>query len=168
VPDVRPNDLVVPTGCVRDEGTSLQYVELGFPSVPDILLTTALLKTIGEREIRWHAGIVHCKDAYYLEHANRQLMPDVVAQRWQALRRAGVLATEMESSILFVLGSLRRFRAASVLISVGIEPDQKGFQLSLDEAVASVSHVFASLGPPTWTVTDSSAGDRDSYLEIRD
>jgi uridine phosphorylase len=164
-PEVKPNDLIVPTGCVRDEGTSGQYVDLAFPAVPDLRLTAALLGAVGNSGARCHAGIVHCKDAYYLEHADRQLIPEMAEQRWQAFRAANVVATEMESSILFVLGSLRRLRTGTVLIAIGASPDPDGFDHSLRVAVAAVSRVLADLPEPAQASAPRPLGARRSFLE---
>lgn len=164
-PEIGPNDVVVATGCVRDEGTSDQYVERGFPSVPDLALTAGILEAVNSRVSRCHSGLVHCKDAYYLEHADRQLLPEETARRWQALRSAGVTATEMESSVLFVLGSLRRVRTASALVAVGPEPDPVGFDRSLQGVVAALSTVLADFPPPARMGLVRPAGARSSFLE---
>jgi uridine phosphorylase len=158
--------MVLATGCVRDEGTSTQYIGASFPAVPDLQLTAALHNSLqGARESRWLAGIVHCKDAYYLEHANRQLIPEAASLRWNALRRAGVVATEMESSTLFVLGSLRRLRTASLLIAVESKLAPIAFAATLDEAVNILSEVLANLDAPTIHKAMHPIEPRDSFLE---
>jgi len=147
-PGIEPGHLVVPTGCVRDEGTSHQYIEASFPAVPDHELTTVLITALADRGAVFHCGITHCKDAYYLERPEKQLCPGEVGGRWRALRDAGVLATEMEASVLFVLGSLRRLRTAAVFVNVGTSTDAAAHATALDHAVAAVEVALESVGPP--------------------
>lgn len=174
-PYVRPGDLVVSTGCVRDEGTSRQYIGLSFPAVPDPALTTAVLGALeGRDDVPLHAGITHCKDAYYLERPDRQLRPRAVAEYWGELRRAGVLVTEMESSALFVLGSLRGLRTAALFVNVGRSTPEAAFERALGAAVGAARTAFETVGPPARRPLPATADggavprsylDRDAYEE---
>ncbi|MCG8054877.1 MAG: nucleoside phosphorylase [Candidatus Thiodiazotropha endolucinida] len=162
--DIIPNDLIIPTGCVRDEGTTAQYIESTFPAVPDFTLTRALLDSLQSSEKKCHIGIVHCKDAYYMEHADRQLLPENVSLRWKMLQKAGVVATEMESSTLFVIGSIRRLRVGSVLIAIGSQPDPQGFSSAMEMAISAISAAFSSL-PDLQYSAETMQNPRHSYLE---
>jgi uridine phosphorylase len=164
-PHILPGHLVVPTGCVRDEGTSRQYIDPAFPGVPDFALTSLLLAELRRRPVLCHAGVVHCKDAYYLERAGKQLVPEKTAEHWQILRRAGALATEMESSVLFVLGSLRNLRTATVLINVGKVTDPAVFANALNVAVEGIRAALAAVEPPLPRAGGAQADDHSSYLE---
>ncbi len=117
---VTVGSVVVSTGSVRAEGTSVQYVDLGYPAIPDLLLTCGLLenikKTVSENV---YYGITHCKDAYYGEKILKSIDQVVAAEKWLVWRKANVLATEMEAAALFVVGSIRGIRTAAVLVSVG-------------------------------------------------
>lgn len=64
----------------------------------------------------WHAGVVQCKDSFYGQHApGRMPVSYELEAKWEAWKRLGVLASEMESAALFTaaaaLGSAaaRRF-----------------------------------------------------------
>jgi uridine phosphorylase len=163
---IRPGHLVVPTGCVREEGTSRQYVTVAFPAVPDLELTSALVAALRYRSVAFHTGIIHCKDAYYLERPDKQLLPEVVDQRWRALRRAGVLATEMESSILFILGALRGLRTATICVNVGKITDPATFSTALDSAVGATRDAFGVLGSPNRDFRlDEPSKQNESYLQ---
>lgn len=163
---IRPGHLVVPTGCVREEGTSGQYVALAFPAVPDLELTSALVAALRQREGVFHTGIIHCKDAYYLERPGKQLLPEAVGDRWRILRRAGVLATEMESSVLFILGSLRGLRTATVCVNLGKVTDPVTFAAALDNAVTAIRTAFGAVSPPDRQPgLEDAAYQGESYLE---
>ena len=112
-PEIPIGGIVNCIAAIRDEGTSLQYVPLNFPAVatPDIVLSIrqAAKKHLGSDGFkrRYFEGIGHSKDAFYSETPN--LIPDTtVAEKWKTWIRSGAMATEMENSVLFVLGSLRR------------------------------------------------------------
>ncbi len=165
-PEIKPGDLVVSTGAVREDGASRQYIDLSFPAVPDLGLTWALAQEIQKCATTLHLGPTHCKDSYYLERPGKQLLPGRVAEHWDALRRAGVLATEMEAAVLFVLGSLRRLRAAAVLINVGKVTDQCRFDAALDTATTATRTVFQAPdhSDPPLPATQT-AGENVSYLD---
>jgi len=115
---VLAGDIVVPIACVRDEGTSKQYIESIFPAVADFTMHNMLIEKLQSFPIKFHTGIVHCKDAYYSERLEKQIDPSTIERRWNMWRQSGVLATEMESSAIFVLGSIRSIKTASILVAV--------------------------------------------------
>jgi uridine phosphorylase len=134
-PEVRVGDLVIPAGCVRDEGTSRQYVPLEFPALADPLLLGELAAGAAALGARHHVGVTHAKDAYYSERPDGQADPHAARRRWETWRRAGVLATDMECSALFVVGLLCGVRAGAVLVNVGAVTPPDLFAASLGAAV---------------------------------
>ena len=140
---IYPDDLIVSTGSVREEGTSRAYVDVSYPAVPHLELTGELLRAARTGYARVHAGITHCMDAYYSEIAGKNLDPEAGARRWSAWRSAGVLATEMEAAALFVIASLRAIPAAAIFVNVGAQP-------SANFAVALASAVQASATAMRW------------------
>ena len=114
-PSIAQGDIVIATGAVRDEGTTPQYVPLRYPAIADYEVTKALIDAASQLGARYHFGIVHTKDAFYMELG---ATPEA-AQEIEQLRRSGILATEMECSSLFVISQLRRIRAGGVLAVVG-------------------------------------------------
>ena len=116
---VRADELVISSGAVRDEGTSHQYLPAEFPAVPDFALTAALIAAAETEDITVHIGITHSKDAYYAERPEDDFpLAEHWRSRWKTLRAAGVLATEMEAAALFAVASVRKLRAAAMLVPV--------------------------------------------------
>jgi uridine phosphorylase len=115
---VRPGDLVISSGAVRDEGTSRQYVPLEVPAVPDPLLLVGLIHAAHEAAVKYHVGVTHCKDAYSAERPFGMPLSHDWSARWDVMRALGVLATEMESAALFAAAIVRRVRAGAVLVPV--------------------------------------------------
>ncbi|MHA2160591.1 MAG: nucleoside phosphorylase [Candidatus Thorarchaeota archaeon] len=67
------------------------------------------------------------KDAFYSEHPDLVADPEGTRAKWEAMRNAGVLATEMEAAALFVIGHLRGVKVGSACVVIGenIEKEQK-------------------------------------------
>jgi uridine phosphorylase len=164
-PEIQVGDLVISTGCVREEGTTLQYIDSTFPAIPDYVVLQELVAGAVTQASRFHVGITHCKDAYYLERPGKQLNRERVRQRWEEWRRAGVLVTEMESSVLFVLGSLRRIRTGALFINVGKVTDPKLFSQSLEIAVRIIKTAFSAIVEKNLVTAKVAQTDDDlSYL----
>ena len=113
--DVRSGDVVVATGAVRMEGTSREYAPIEFPAVPDYRVLQALTQAAENLGQHWHAGVVQCKDSFYGQHSpSRMPVSYELEQKWQAWKRLGVLASEMESAALFTVAAALGVRCGSV------------------------------------------------------
>ena len=113
--DVKSGDLVVATGAVRMEGTSLEYAPIEFPAVPDYEVLSNLVEAAKASGRDWYAGVVQCKDSFYGQHSpERMPVSYELEQKWQAWKRLGVLASEMESAALFTVAAARGVRCGSV------------------------------------------------------
>lgn len=103
VPGLRPGDVVLCTGALRDEGVSYHYADAGEPAIPDPALTASLGKALAE------AGIAHATakswttDGLYRE--TRGGLKAAVAQ--------GAATVEMEASALFAVARYRGVPLAS-------------------------------------------------------
>lgn len=101
--DVKSGDIIVATGAIRMEGTSREYAPIEYPAVPDFSVTSALVqaaKTLGKS---CKTGVVQCKDSFYGQHSpERMPVSYELLHKWDAWKRLGVLASEMESAALFV------------------------------------------------------------------
>lgn len=118
-PGIKMGDLIIATGAVRTEGTADGYVPREFPAVADHAVVTALLESAAEEGARHHLGIIRAVDALYSD-LRPDDMPDGPRLRAELAMwsRAGVIANDMESSTLFVVASVRRLRAGSILLVV--------------------------------------------------
>ena len=112
---VQSGDVVVATGAVRMEGTSREYAPIEYPAVPDFAVTCALTQACRSLGKRWHTGVVQCKDSFYGQHSPQRMPVSFdLEQKWEAWKRLGVLASEMESAALFTVAAARRVRCGSV------------------------------------------------------
>ena len=111
---VQSGDLVIATGAVRMEGTSREYAPIEFPAVPHYEVLTALVDAARAMEVPWHAGVVQCKDSFYGQHSPfRMPVSYELESKWEAWKRLGVLASEMESAALFTVAAALGVRCGS-------------------------------------------------------
>jgi uridine phosphorylase len=124
--EVKSGDIVVATGAIRMEGTSREYAPIEFPAVADLAVTNALVASAREAGSDFHVGVVQCKDSFYGQHE-----PEVkpvgyeLLNKWEAWKKLGCLASEMESAALFVVGSTLRVRVGSCFLVVANQEREK-------------------------------------------
>lgn len=124
--DVKSGDVVIATGAIRMEGTSKEYAPIEFPAVPDLAVTNALVLAAKEQKRPYHVGVVQCKDSFYGQHE-----PEIkpvgyeLLNKWEAWKRMGCLASEMESAALFIVGSYLRVRVGSCFLVVANQEREK-------------------------------------------
>lgn len=142
-PEVKPDHLIVSTGCVRDEGTTRSYIDLAFPALahPKLCADLAAFARVGGATV--HMGVTHSKDAYYSEKRGMQADEEATTRKWRVWREAGVLATEMEAAALFIVASLRRVAAAGIFVTVG-KTRGPSFDEALQHAIVASQRSFAS------------------------
>lgn len=124
--DVKSGDVVIANGAIRMEGTTREYAPIEFPAVADIHLTNALMESAREMGAPYHVGVVQCKDSFYGQHSpERMPVSYELLNKWEAWKRLGCLASEMESAALFVVASHLRVRAGSCFRVVANQEREK-------------------------------------------
>ena len=116
--DVQCGDIVVVSGSVRMDGTSLHYLPMEFPAVPSYQLLKALEESSVSLGFHTTVGVSITKDSFYTQ-AEPETKPvaDDLIRRWQSYVRGGAVCTSMEESILFSVGASLGIRTASILVS---------------------------------------------------
>ena len=127
---VLADDCVIASGAVRMEGTSREYAPIEFPAVADFDVLTALVQGAKNLNLRWHAGVVQCKDSFYGQHSPARMPVSYeLLNKWEAWKRLGVLGSEMESAAVFTVAAALGVRAGSVFHVVwNQERKAAGFQ----------------------------------------
>lgn len=128
--NVKGGDIVIATGAVRAEGTSKEYAPIEFPAVANLDVVNALVEGTKKLGFNYHAGVVQCKDSFYGQHSP-QTMPvsNELLNKWEAWKRLGCLASEMESAALFVVASYLKVKVGSVfLVVANQERDKAGLE----------------------------------------
>ena len=128
--DVRSGDIVIANGAVRQDGTSREYAPSEFPAVPSTDVLFALVEAASSLGLRYHTGVVQSKDSFYGQHSpHRMPTESELVSKWEAWKRLGVLASEMEASTLFTVSASLKVRSGAVFISVW---NQERFDAGLD------------------------------------
>lgn len=128
--DVKSGDVVIATGAIRMEGTSKEYAPIEFPAVANIDVVNALMASAKELGTNFHTGVVQCKDSFYGQHSpETKPVSYELLNKWEAWKRLGCLASEMESAALFVVASALRVRVGSVfLVMANQEREKEGLE----------------------------------------
>lgn len=127
---LRLGDLVIATGAVRNDGASYAYINKAYPAIPDTELlfhVIAAAKSIGADHF---TGLVRSHDSFYTDREQD------IDKYWS---EKGILASDMETAALFVIGGLRGIKTASIL-NVVVEKEgnlEGGINDYVDEETAS-------------------------------
>ena len=123
---VMGGDVVIATGAVRMEGTSREYAPIEFPAVADYYVVTALKEAAEKLGYRHHIGVVQCKDSFYGQHDPSEMPVSYeLLEKWEAWKRLGVLASEMESAALFTVAARLGARCGSAFFVVANQEREK-------------------------------------------
>jgi uridine phosphorylase len=129
-PNLRIGDLVIASGAVRNDGASDAYIDKSYPAIPDTELLLHILTAAKGKGINFRTGIVRCHDSFYTDREQE------IDNYWSD---KGVLASDMETAALFVIGGLRGIKTASILnVVVEKEGDlEEGINDYVDSTSAS-------------------------------
>ena len=124
--EIKSGDIVIATAAVRMEGTSREYAPIEYPAVANLDVTNALVEAAKEKGFIYHTGVVQSKDYFYGQH-EPEAMPAgyELINKWEAWKRMGCLASEMESAALFIVAGKLRARMGSCLLVLANQEREK-------------------------------------------
>lgn len=124
--EIKSGDIVIATAAVRMEGTSREYAPIEYPAVANLDVTNALVEAAKEKRFVYHTGVVQSKDSFYGQH-EPEAMPAgyELINKWEAWKRMGCLASEMESAALFIVAGKLRARMGSCLLVLANQEREK-------------------------------------------
>ena len=68
-------------------------------------------------KVPYHTGVVECKDSFYGQHSpDRMPVGYELKEKWEAWKKLGCLASEMESAALFIVAAARHVRCGSCFL----------------------------------------------------
>lgn len=120
--DIQAGSLVVPTATIRDEGTTQEYIPLGFPAVADISIVNSLIGAAQRLEVKTYTGINRTHDAFYGSNESIVKWGKYLSEKLWQTSDTPILSSEMEAAALFVIASLRNVCAGAVL-AVNADPE---------------------------------------------
>jgi len=105
-PEAPIGTLLIPTHCIREEGTSAHYLDLEVTVGPSERLVRLLLKACKEEGLKVLAGPHWTTDAPYRE----------LVSKIKAFREQGVLGVDMETSAMYAVGQVRGVEVCNLLV----------------------------------------------------
>ena len=140
---VEAGDIVIATGAVRQDGTSHEYAPPEFPAVSGAESLFSLMSAAKMLGFRHHTGVVQSKDSFYGQHSpDRMPTRAALLEKWEAWKRLGVLASEMEASTLFTVGASLGLECGAVFLCVW---NQERYLLGLDGDSAEAHDTEAAI-----------------------
>ncbi|MCD8083676.1 MAG: uridine phosphorylase [Clostridiales bacterium] len=124
--EIQSGDIVIANGAVRMEGTSREYAPIEYPAVPDFGVTGALVEAARALRVHYHVGVSECKDSFYGQHAPEEKPVSYeLLNKWEAWKRLGCLASEMESAALFIVAASLGVRAGACFLVMANQEREK-------------------------------------------
>ncbi|MFK7847283.1 MAG: uridine phosphorylase [Rhodothermales bacterium] len=116
---IRVPSAVIVTAAVRDEKASADYAPIEVPAVATPEYVEYLKKAAISSDWGAHTycGVVHCKSTLYGREFGYSPLKEVHDSYIKNLTNLGVLATEMESSLLFILGMCHNKNVSPISIN---------------------------------------------------
>ena len=120
--DIPTGSLIIPTASVRDEGTTIEYIPQGFPAVANFDIVNKLILSAEKENAKYFVGINRTHDAFYGDQKSITKWGEyLLSERWKN-SDTPILSSEMESSALFVIASLRNVKAGAIF-AVNANPE---------------------------------------------
>lgn len=106
---IKVGDVIIPYAAIRDERTSLSLAPIEFPAAASPEIFLALCKSADSQGFTYYPGIVWTSDVFYNPDPNH----------YKIWANAGANSVEMESSLLFTFGTVKRLKIGTILVVDG-------------------------------------------------
>jgi len=105
---MKAGDFVIGTGAVKDDGATQNYVPSEVPAIASMDMVLAAQKAAEALKIssKTHSGLIHSKASLYAREFKTGPLAEENKRYMKILADSGVLASEMEASMLFTLATL--------------------------------------------------------------
>lgn len=116
---IKPGDMILNNGMARSQGMLGAYVPEQFPAVADPFLLTAIHQEMIQSGMTVHTGIGLTSETYYLGQGRSSMIDTPLkpaADFMQNWIDRGILNCEMETAVLYLLGSLYQVPVANSLV----------------------------------------------------
>jgi uridine phosphorylase len=155
-PNVRPGSVAILSGAVRDEMASRHLAPVEVPALCHPDAVSAMIAGARSAGVADHAfvGIGHSKASFYAREMGHGPMGAENLAYMRLLARCGVIATEMEASLLFILASAR---SAERAVPVSAAPDAVPVQTACVLGVYAAYDASEPLDPAMCRLADERA-----------
>lgn len=126
--------VVIPSGAVCEEGTSRCYLPASYPAVPDWKLQHMLIASAERQGLDVCIGLSVTFDGFYT-HLSPDLVGRAQTQDWDTFGQHNVLASDMETSLIFNAGRALGLPTASICL-VTVQAGQRTLFLDSETRAA--------------------------------
>jgi len=116
-PGIEIGDLVINTGAVKLEGSSIHYVPESFPAIAHQEVVLALIEACEELGFRYHVGIAASSSSFYVGQGRPGYNDYKISKTDNIVpdfQKMGVVNMEMEASHIFTLGQIFGARTGAI------------------------------------------------------
>ena len=115
-----------------------------YPAVADLMVVNALVSAAKEKDCEFYTGVVQSKDAFYGQHEpERMPVSYELLNKWEAWKRLGCKASEMESAALFIVAAHLKVRCGSDFLVMG---NQERNALGMDNPIVHDTEAAVMVG----------------------
>ncbi len=114
---VRPGDIVIARGVVRDEGMTQSYISPSYPAACSYEVVMALVQAATEAKVRFHVGVTRSSDSDFVGGGRPSVGGYLQPRHIEVVdyyARAGVLNGDRESAAIVTLATLFGRRGGSI------------------------------------------------------
>ncbi len=145
-PEAKVGSVIIADAAVRMDGTSAQYVQLGYPAAATPGVVMALSESASSLGKKASIGITASTDSFYVGQGRRAFggfLPEDKVHLVEEMRAAKVLCFEMEAATLFTLGRVFGIKTGALFAVVANRTTddfalEAGVDSAIDVAVGSV------------------------------
>lgn len=112
-PNLKPGSIYVPLASCRDEGATIEYLNLQYPAIADHKTFMAIMQSAKELGVKVTSGICRTHDGLFLESP---FAHDGVEERIKPWREVGVSAIDNEVAALYAIASILQLQAGAVYV----------------------------------------------------
>jgi uridine phosphorylase len=122
-PNIGIGDLIIPTACVRKDGTSDKYIGAEYPAAANIRVVMALMQACENLGYRYRTGIGYTTSSFFIGQGRPiaeegGYWPNFAGGLISDLQTAGISNIEMEAAGQFVVGALHGMRMGAIFAVV--------------------------------------------------
>ena len=108
------------------------------------MVVNALVSAAKEKDCEFYTGVVQSKDAFYGQHEpERMPVSYELLNKWEAWKRLGCKASEMESAALFIVAAHLKVRCGSDFLVMG---NQERNALGMDNPIVHDTEAAVTVG----------------------
>ncbi|MBQ9527386.1 MAG: uridine phosphorylase [Fretibacterium sp.] len=162
--NVKCGDLIICSGAMRQDGASLEYVDISYPAVSHYAVTAALVEACERLEVPYHMGVSCTTASFYCGQARPGFggyTQSSYSNIIEDLNHAGVMDFEMEAATILTMSGIYGLRAGAVFAVVANRMRDSFEYAGIDNSVRAANEAMKILA--AWDKAREARGKRYWY-----